>query len=698
MEQWPEQSRDGGRNPARNRTHDTPHDSAGETTHNPARSPARRPTRNTARDVSGTAVMAGSVGDIHLAAPGDAARLLRSLADLPLTGEFAPFAAGVHRARHSGGSGALPPYVARDRDDELRGRVAAAAADGGLVLVVGPSTAGKTRAALEAVRGALPRHRVLSPDPGSDLHRLPELVDTDTTRWMLWLDNMEGHLRPGGLGPELVSWLVRARVPIVATMRTKVYRRLRSELRGSDGPDGQGAGRRDERMIGMRVLNAADPVHLERTWSAAELRRLRSVAAAEADGRLAEAYAHHGDFGPTEYLAAGPELLDEWRGARRPTADDGNPRGHALVAAATDLARTGLSSPVPRTLLDEVHAGYLADAVLLRPEGLAEAWAWATGQRLGVTSLLVPCDLEQSTWRAFDYLVDADHTTEVPEHVWRRALDHATGEERWLIGRTARDAGLPEIAEAAWLPLAEQGESRAMNSLGVLLEERGDYEGAAEWFGRTDVAESGDALYRIARSFRGRAAAPRTVPANAVMDRVSTEYWMRRAAEAGHVQAMFELAALVGRASMLTIFDGPERQAEAWAAAEAAAEHWYRAAASAGHTGAMVALAGLLMRRDPGGGLDGAAEWFRAAADGGDAQGMYGLARVCRERGETADAEQWLRDAARSGHVHAGYDLVRMYERRGDRAESARWLGRAVRSERRGVADTLAAYLHRGGS
>lgn len=65
---------------------------------------------------------------------------------------------GVHPAfalvTESGEVDNLPPFVRRDRSDDLED----ALRSGGFVLVVGESTAGKTRAAFEAMRVCLSDH------------------------------------------------------------------------------------------------------------------------------------------------------------------------------------------------------------------------------------------------------------------------------------------------------------------------------------------------------------------------------------------------------------------------------------------------------------------------------------------------------------------------------------------------------------
>jgi hypothetical protein len=62
-------------------------------------------------------------------------------------------------AQSVGGADRVPVYVPRDIDAELRH----ALSGGGFVLLVGDSTAGKTRAAFEAMRAVLPDHVLIVP-------------------------------------------------------------------------------------------------------------------------------------------------------------------------------------------------------------------------------------------------------------------------------------------------------------------------------------------------------------------------------------------------------------------------------------------------------------------------------------------------------------------------------------------------------
>ncbi|MER5297848.1 hypothetical protein ABT039_00130 [Streptomyces lasiicapitis] len=271
----------------------------------------------------------------------------------PLARDWDALAAGAHRARPGKDGSKLPPYVARDIDEELRERVREAAEEGGLVLVVGDSTAGKTRAAFEAVRELLPEYRVLAPPVGARLRPAPETLEAcGHLRCVVWLDDLEQYLGPEGLEPEVLAEFVRLRVPVVATMRLKPYETF------SAGDDSGGGGAAQSWAgLGARILRTAEVVDLDRLWSEGELARAGDCD----DSRVADAVVHHGTYGIAEYMAAGPAVMQEWRRARRAC---GHARGAALVTAAVDLSRSGLRGPYSRGLLVEVHERCLADGRL----------------------------------------------------------------------------------------------------------------------------------------------------------------------------------------------------------------------------------------------------------------------------------------------------------------------------------------------
>ncbi|WP_228924596.1 hypothetical protein [Streptomyces sp. DH7] len=256
----------------------------------------------------------------------------------PLAGGWDALAAGTHRSRPDNSGNAVPPYVPRDQDAVIRARLTRAADEGGLVLVVGESTAGKTRACFEALRAQLPEHRVVAPVGGPDLLTAVEVIDRTTARCVVWLDDLESCLGPDGLGSALLAELIRLRIPVLATMRHQQF----EIFAAPETTPGASTEHARTAIAGARVLRQLDPVQLDRVWSADELER-----AGEAeDDRIADALTHHGTYGIAEYLAAGPALLQEWHRANSP---GGHPRAAALIAAAVDLARTGLRPPTHTT-------------------------------------------------------------------------------------------------------------------------------------------------------------------------------------------------------------------------------------------------------------------------------------------------------------------------------------------------------------
>ncbi|MBT2448771.1 tetratricopeptide repeat protein [Streptomyces sp. ISL-43] len=346
-----------------------------------------------------------------------------------------PELAGVHPAE---APGTPPAYIERDAEPRLR----SALEHSRFVLVVGESTAGKTRLAYEVARTRYPRHTFVRP-----LSRtaLPEAVRIAARRRraVLWLDDLEDYLGAGGLTAAQLAALDPA--VTIATIRVQEYRRYdareESRLTGSD---------RDAWRAQRDLLQQAHVIRLPRHWSERERRR---AAAHQGDPRIGAALRAGERFGVAEVLAAGPELLASWENGWAPGA---NPRGAAVVAAAVDCRRAGLRRPVSREWLRELHAPYLAarGGGDLQPEPFAEAMDWACVAAYATSGLLI--GNYGAGFTAFDYLLNAPGHGPVPDHLWRGLLARVEPADAYDMGLVAhQDGRLARAVEA--LDLAARG-------------------------------------------------------------------------------------------------------------------------------------------------------------------------------------------------------------------------------------------------
>ena len=109
-----------------------------------------------------------------------------------------------------------PEYVPRDVDAAeygVRAKVAAAAERGGFVLLVGGSSVGKTRCAVEAVRALLPDWWLVHPAGPAEV---AALAAAPPPRTVVWLDELQRYLDgEHGLTGGVVRALLNAPHPAV---------------------------------------------------------------------------------------------------------------------------------------------------------------------------------------------------------------------------------------------------------------------------------------------------------------------------------------------------------------------------------------------------------------------------------------------------------------------------------------------------
>lgn len=394
-----------------------------------------------------------------------------------------PISFGIHRVPDYPGYSQVVDYVPRTVDTELDERLEDLTETGGMLLLTGDSAAGKSRALFESMLRKLSGWLVCKPDPDANISFL--LATARDEKRVIWLDDLDSYLHSDSLTPSLLDELTARKMIVLSTLRTEFYEHYTDES-GAQSIS-RATGPRIPSAPG-RVIRMAHHIALQRIWTDVE----RQSASLSEDPRVSEALKSDKAYGLAEYLAAGPQVLKLWRSASRVK---GNPRGAALVAAAIDLARTGVDPSLPRGAVERLHEHYLdqAGGPALRPESIDEAWAWASKVILGVTSPLVPG--RGGTWKPFDYLVSdiarMSHPTDLPEQVWPEALRVVDDSRRALVSTVARVAGRRDIAKEVLRPLADADDPDGLINLGALSASEHDYESANRYFMR--ASDIGDA-------------------------------------------------------------------------------------------------------------------------------------------------------------------------------------------------------------
>ncbi|MGW4059487.1 hypothetical protein ACWEGE_14455 [Amycolatopsis sp. NPDC004747] len=363
----------------------------------------------------------------------------------------------------------LPRYVARDRDEDLEWAIAT----GGLVLLHGRAAAGKSRAAAEAVRRLRPGHDLLVPVDAPALRKIAESGLTDT---VVWLDDLERFLVPGGLDVGLFQRLAPS-VCMVATIRDHelaVHRTVEGAIN----------------KAAADLIASIPPSHLiaiEQRLTEAEQERARTAQAGDPRiGRALEA-----SEGFAEYLAAGMPMLERWSVGDSPLFYV----GQALISAAVDCRRAGYAEPVPSATLAELYRHYLPTPWCERPDlpPVAEGLEWAARPVLGASSCLQP--RTDGSYLASDYLVDrAQEGTSplrdspVPDRTWEVLLSLSSGPDAVAVGFGAYDADRFEVAEGFFRHAFETGDEMALGPAAMAIGKLGRFAEVGEIFRNAEQA------------------------------------------------------------------------------------------------------------------------------------------------------------------------------------------------------------------
>jgi hypothetical protein len=563
-----------------------------------------------------------------------------------------PHLLGVHAAISVPGvaDGVLPEYVPRDVDagwSGIRARLETAADRGGFVLLVGGSSVGKTRSAVEALKALLPDWWLVHPAGPAEV---AALAAAPPARTVVWLDELHRYIDgEHGLTGGVVRALLDAPHPavIIGTLWPDLYSTW-TAVRAVGTADPHP---REREVLGLAAVARVAPV-----FSPAEQDRAR--AAANRDPQLRAALAA-GGYGLTQTLAAAPQLVARWEDAQ--TA---SPYAWAVLTTALDAARFGARAPLSADFLRAAAPGYCTSAQQAEAPAnwFEQALAYATKKLHGAAAALSPAAAgmgQVAGYTVADYLIQ--HATRerryvrVPASTWDAILSHIRdpADARRLADSAERRL-LYRYAIHLYRHAADAGDESAAWRLADLLAGRGDVE---ELRARAD-ADDKHAISKLAYLLAERG------------DLDGAVQVLRARADAGDWDAARQLADLLGRRG-----DVEELRARADAADEHAASRLgellaergdvdeavqvLRARADAGDKYAASVLAGLLADR---GDLDGAVQVLRARADAGGRYAARRLAGLLIARGDLDELRAW----ADAGNGHAALRLAIVLGLRGD--------------------------------
>jgi TPR repeat protein len=555
--------------------------------------------------------------------------------DLPIVQNLDPYWLGATKSLvgDSNSYGVADRYVARTAgrvDDLLDSAIRAALQGGPMVMLVGPSKAGKTRTAFEALRRLLPQERLAAPKPGM-LTRLAthQRWQTSTDPIVVWLDDL--NLFFTHADPLTQSLLIALKhrpgpVMVIATLRSEERERLRQG----------GELTRDLRILFEQANEIAlrptsdDPDETEAARAAYPNVRLNAGLGAE--------------------LAGAPQLLEQYDAAQH---TDSIRRG--VVEVVIDWARAGRADPVPEPVLTSLAHDLLFDRWPHLDVHDADIEAAIKNARtpppgLGPVAMLHTHGLPGRVrgYRPFDYLLSADdgqnHHAQrpIPDWFWDRATQNATPDELFGVGVAAFQRGHREEAVRAFQLAAAGGQTDAMHALGLLdLPHRP--ESARGWLEMAAAGGHPDAMYTLGALDVSN------------LDLSTVRRWWEKAAAAGHPDAMLNLGDLLADQ-----WDPPDLPA---------ARSWYEKAAADGNTNAMTSLGLLLADQWDPPDLPAARSWYEKAAADGNTAAMTSLGLLLAKRWDPPDlpaARSWYEKAAADGNTAAMNNLGLLLAKRWD--------------------------------
>ncbi|MFJ3720788.1 hypothetical protein [Streptomyces sp. NPDC090057] len=606
---------------------------------------------------------------------------------------WTPKRLGVHPAvpgnptAKDGASFILPAYVPRPHDGALQNRLAAAVAGSETLLLVvrGESCTGKTRTAVEALKVVPDDFSLFLP---SDADSLLAILNADALGpgTVVWLNEAQ-HYLTGPAGEAAAAALLRrldADGPFI------VFATLwpdHDKFLTAGAPSGPG--RTDPHRQARTLLAQAHYVHLPVSF-ADHMDAVRD--AARHDPSLATAL-ENGGADVTQVLAAGPDLVAHYE---HPDGPHGA-YGKALISAAMDAHRFGVTGPLPLPFLEDAAPGYLT----IGERAAADPDSWFTGALTHAQTLIkqvarplqdVPRPSGMGALPGVVVLADylqqhgrtQRHDTVPPDSFWQAALHHArSDEDRSAIAQAAEERGQLRYAALLWKRAAQGGHTEPMVHLARLLDRSARVEEAHDWW--RCAAEAGDRQAMVA--------------VGAYLQRhghgsQALQWWMT-AADAGDREAPCLVAYHLDAA-------GRDEEARDWwqQATQAQGEYYYanrtimdfllqegrsdeaitwapKRCSYSGGTSDWGVLARLLHRQ---GRTDEAITWWKRLISDKDLDhGNYEYVLreatdVMIETGRAEEAIRWLRGLADCGNWHARTEVVQRLTALGRADEAIEWL------------------------
>jgi TPR repeat protein len=557
--------------------------------------------------------------------------------------ELNPIDLGVHMAINPSNKRlpALTTYVPRKHDRQLRTLL-----DGSdrslMVIAVGESSTGKTRAVYEAVLASptLASWPVMTFSEPAELFRL--LVQGVPARTILWLDETQTYL-DGAEGRAIAVALRQVLtsgpgpVAVIGTMWPGHWERLTT-----DG-DAAAPARR------LLTLSSAHKIVVPSAFrTLGHSDGLVLSAAAREDYRLAVAQKTAGpERKVIQVLAGGVRLLELYD-------EQFDPRTKAIITAALDARRLGHHPAIPIELIRTAAPGYLTDAERVAEEGWFElALKRATRPVYGVSSLQrVRTGSKQTIGPAdsvevHDYLVENAQRPEsdeiVPEALWRALGEHHSSDrDAHLLAASAIDRSHYRLAASFLVRGTLAGLPEARRQLCYFLEDHCD--DPVPWLRWLALHGESSALWPLARHLQDSGRAAEALP------------WWRRLIESSNSSLMHDLRGLLIELELT-----------------ASAETWLVSAAEQDSPNAAGALAMLLDGLGASRAEDRLRWWRKAWEQGDDESALWYLADALKDLGRLDEVEQVWHDLVENGRNSAAQLLIDLWEST-DRFDKARKL------------------------